>query len=108
MRSPEVPAASGELPFRSSELAHYGTIFRSLFGESVPALVTTPEVAPFTRAVATCAGVAEVWPARWTATAPATCGVVYEVIERVAIDRCCSRELTPWGTAVMYTQSNAR
>jgi len=42
----------------------YGTIFSSLFGEPVPALVTTFEVAPFTRAVATWAGVDEVWPAR--------------------------------------------
>ncbi len=45
-------------------LTRYGTIFRSLFGEPVPALVTTPGVAPFTRAVATWVGVAEVWPAR--------------------------------------------
>ena len=42
----------------------YGTSFSSLFGEPVPALVTTPEVAPFTRAVATWAGVDEVWPER--------------------------------------------
>lgn len=42
----------------------YGTIFSSLLGEPVPALVTTFEVAPFTRAVATWAGVDEVWPAR--------------------------------------------
>lgn len=42
----------------------YGTIFRSLFGEPLPGPVTLPEVAPFTRAVATWAGVAEVWPAR--------------------------------------------
>lgn len=44
--------------------ACYGTSFRSLLGEPVPALVTTPEVAPFTRAEATVAGVAEVCPAR--------------------------------------------
>ncbi len=42
----------------------YGTIFRSLFGEPLPGLVTLPEVAPFTRAEATWAGVAEVWFAR--------------------------------------------
>ena len=42
----------------------YGTSLSSLFGEPVPALVTTFEVAPFTRAVATAAGVAEVWLAR--------------------------------------------
>lgn len=42
----------------------YGTSFRSLFGEPLPGLVTTPLVAPFTRAVATWAGVAEVWLAR--------------------------------------------
>lgn len=47
-----------------SGIARYWTILRSLFGEPVPGLVTTPEVAPFTRAVATCAGVAEVCPAR--------------------------------------------
>lgn len=53
-----------ELPLRSSELGRYGTSFRSLFGEPVPGLVTTLEVAPATRAAETCAGVAEVWLAR--------------------------------------------
>ena len=63
----------------------YGTSFSSLFGEPVPGLVTTPEVAPFTRAVATWAGVEEVWPERYTAAAPATCGVAIEVPDRVAV-----------------------
>lgn len=70
--SPEAPAASGEPPYGSGELGCHetvflgchGTIFSSRFGEPVPGLVTLPVVAPFTSAVATCAGVAEVWPAR--------------------------------------------
>lgn len=45
-------------------LFRYGTIFSSLFGELVPGLVTLPVVEPLTRAVATWAGVAEVWFAR--------------------------------------------
>lgn len=40
------------------------TSFSRRFGEPLPGLVTTPVVAPPVRAVATCAGVAEVWPAR--------------------------------------------
>jgi hypothetical protein len=35
--------------------------------------------------VATSAGVAEVWPARWTAAAPATCGVAIDVPEMVFV-----------------------
>lgn len=42
----------------------YGTIFRSLFGEPVPGLVTTPDVAPPTRALDTVAGEADGCPAR--------------------------------------------
>ena len=45
-------------------LFRYGTIFSSLFGELVPGLVTLPVVEPLIRAVATWAGVAEVWFAR--------------------------------------------
>ena len=66
--SPEAPAASGELPFRSSELPMrdgcYGTSRSRRFGEPLPGLVTTLVVAPLVSAVATWAGVAEVWPAR--------------------------------------------
>ncbi len=42
----------------------YGTMRSSLLGEPLPGLVTLPGVAPFTRAVATWAGVALVWLAR--------------------------------------------
>lgn len=66
--SPEAPAASGELSFKSSELSMwdgcYGTSRSRRFGEPLPGLVTTPAVAPLVSAVATWAGVAEVWPAR--------------------------------------------
>ncbi|OAH15877.1 hypothetical protein STSP_07430 [Streptomyces jeddahensis] len=64
------PGAWGASPGnRGNSLAHerswdYGTILSSLFGEPLPGLVTTPVVAPFTRAEATAEGVAEVWPAR--------------------------------------------
>lgn len=42
----------------------YGTIFRSLFGEPLPAPVTTPDVAPATSAPETAAGEADGCPAR--------------------------------------------
>ncbi len=45
-------------------VSRHGTIFSRRFGEAVPGLVTLPVVALFTRAVATCAGVADVWFAR--------------------------------------------
>src|SRR5690242_8809845 len=51
----------------------------SLFGEPVPGLVTTPEVALATRALDTVAGVAVGLAARYSAAAPATCGVAIDV-----------------------------
>lgn len=73
-RSPETPVVSGEQVARFQSVltfsydmgrrSGYGTSFRSLFGEPLPTLVSTPDVAPATSAEATWAGVAEVWPAR--------------------------------------------
>lgn len=65
--------SSGDETTRSSRL-----------GEPAPGLMTMSGVAPFTRAVENSAGVAEVWPARWTVAAPATCGVAIEVPEVVS------------------------
>ncbi|AYC42429.1 hypothetical protein DWG14_06724 [Streptomyces griseorubiginosus] len=62
--SPEAERASGERDFRDFKgfrpFRSYGTSFRSLLGEPLPGLVTALDVAPFTSAVATWAGVAEV------------------------------------------------
>ncbi len=56
--SPETQGASGERDF--GDPSPYGTSLRSLLGEPLPGLVTALDVAPFTSAVATWAGVAEV------------------------------------------------
>src|SRR4051812_33322766 len=51
----------------------------SRFGEPVPGLPTTFGVALATSASRTCCAVAPVWSARYSAAAPATCGVAIEV-----------------------------
>lgn len=84
----------------------WGDLQRSV-GEPVPGLVTLPVTAPAVRAVATWAGVAEVWPARWTAAASATCGVAIEVPEPALFGartvttsaRGCKRIGSPAGVA---------
>ncbi|CAM5626315.1 putative protein OS=Streptomyces griseorubiginosus OX=67304 GN=DWG14_06724 PE=4 SV=1 [Streptomyces griseorubiginosus] len=62
--SPEAQRASGERDFGNfrpyGDFRRYGTSLRSLLGEPLPGLVTALDVAPFTSAVATWAGVAEV------------------------------------------------
>jgi hypothetical protein len=48
------------------------------FGEADPAFVTTFAVAAFTMAFRTCEGLA-VWPCKYRAATPATCGVAMDV-----------------------------
>ncbi|KOX51980.1 hypothetical protein ADL08_02870 [Streptomyces sp. NRRL F-6492] len=59
--------------------------YRSRFGEPVPGLVTTFGVAAAVRAAETWAGVAVGLAARWSAAAPATCGVAIDVPEMVLV-----------------------
>lgn len=55
------------------------------FGEPVPGLPTTPVVAAVVSAEETCAGVAVLFAARYSAAAPVTCGVAIDVPEIVFV-----------------------
>src|SRR6266508_4322951 len=69
----------GETEMEKSLPAGALTTKRSLFGEPVPGLTTTPLVALLTRKSRTCCGVKPGLAAATRAAAPATCGVAIEV-----------------------------
>ncbi len=60
-------------------------VSNSRLGEPVPGLVTFPVVALSLTAAATVAGVAVGSPCRYSAAAPATCGVAIDVPLSVAV-----------------------
>ena len=62
-----------------------GSPYASLFGDNVPALVTTLSVDAEMIAVITCAGVADGRADKYRAASPATCGAAMDVPDRVAV-----------------------
>src|SRR5690348_7590652 len=75
----------------------------SRFGEPEPGLVMWPVVALAIRALCTVAGLAVGWLARYSAAAPATCGVAIEVplIVLVAVSLVAHDDVMPTPGAKM-------
>src|SRR6266511_1181226 len=96
----------GETEMEKSLPAGALTTKRSLFGEPVPGLTTTPLVALLTRKSRTCCGVKPGLAAATRAAAPATCGVAIEVplMVLVAVSLVIQDEVMLTPGAKMSTQ----